>query len=300
VSGQQDAALSIFLIFGATGQVGTFLLPQLLVRGASVQAVSRTPPPTGGSERLEWIAGDLFDPAIALPNDAQVVVSLGPLDAFAAWFEREPLAGVRRVLALSSMSAQSKRASPDRTEREVAARLLAAEERLARVANARGIAWTVLRPTLIYGDARDRSLAPIVRFARRWRVLPIPIGADGLRQPVHAADVADAVAAAIDCAAAAGRIYPLGGGERLRFNDLLWRLRAALPGFVLPLPVPRLALYIARRLLAGDAAISDGALRRLREPLIADNSAAARDFGYAPRAFIAGDVLGGESASPRP
>lgn len=291
--------MSTFLIFGATGQVGRFLLPQLRARAASVQAVSRTPPSTGSSERLEWIAGDLFDPAIAVAHDARVVVSLGPLDAFAAWFEREPLSGVRRVLALSSMSVESKRASPDRAEREISARLLAAEERLARVANERGIAWTVLRPTLIYGDARDRSLAPIVRFARRWRVLPIPIGADGLRQPVHAADVADAVAAAIDCTAAAGGIYPLGGGERLRFNDLLWRLRAAVPGFVLPLPVPRLALYIARRLLAGDAAISDGALRRLREPLIADNSAAARDFGFAPRAFIGTDVLGEKAAGTR-
>jgi hypothetical protein len=38
-------------------------------------------------------------------------------------------------------------------------------------------------------------------------------------------------------------------------------------------------------------AINAAALRRLREPLIADNSAATRDFGYAPRAFVASDVL---------
>jgi nucleoside-diphosphate-sugar epimerase len=293
--------LSTFLIFGATGPVGVFLLPRLLAANARVFAVSRQAQAASGSERLRWIAGDLFNAAIAAPSDLEVVVSLGPLDAFAAWFERNPAARVKRVVALSSMSADSKRASPDPAEREIAARLLAAEARLARAATARNIEWTVLRPTLIYGDGRDRSLAPIARFARRWRILPLPIGAHGLRQPVHAADLADAVAASIDCAAAAGKIYPLGGGERLRFDDLLWRLRAALPGFVLPLPVPRFVLHVARSLRSAVAAsaISDAALRRLREPLIADNSAAAHDFGYAPRAFVAADVLAENAAVTR-
>ena len=35
-----------------------------------------------------------------------------------------------------------------------------------------------------------------------------------------------------------------------------------------------------------------GALSRLHTPLIADNSSAHRDFGYAPRAFAPGDVFG--------
>jgi nucleoside-diphosphate-sugar epimerase len=293
--------LSTFLIFGATGPAGVFLLPRLLAGNACVFAVSRQAQPAGGSERLRWIGGDLFNDALALPSDIEVVVSLGPLDAFATWFERNSTARVKRVIALSSMSADSKRASPDPAEREIAARLQAAEARLAEVAAARNIEWTVLRPTLIYGDGRDRSLAPIARFARRWRILPLPIGAQGLRQPVHAADLADAVAAAIDCTAAAGKVYPLGGGERLRFDELLWRLRAALPGFVLPLPVPRWVLHVARSLRSGVAAsaISDAALRRLAEPLIADNSAAARDFGYAPRAFVAEDVLAEKAAIRR-
>jgi nucleoside-diphosphate-sugar epimerase len=220
-----------------------------------------------------------------------VIVSLGPLDAFSSWFEREPAAGARRVIALSSMSAQSKRASSDAAERAIAERLVAAEQRVARAAQARGIAWTVLRPTLVYGDGHDRSLAPIARFARRWHILPIPPGASGLRQPVHAADLAAAVDAVVDCSATAGKVYPLGGGEQLRFDDLLRRLRAAVPGVVLPLPVPRFALRIAQRLRVGNTRISGAALRRLNEPLIADNGAAQRDFGYAPRAFIAGDVL---------
>ena len=292
--------MSTFLIFGASGPVGGFLLPRLLARAVSVQAVSRTPPRASATPLLQWFAADLFDPAIDVPAGADVIVSLGPLDAFSIWFERAQPAAVRRVVALSSMSAESKRASPDPGERDVAARLVAAEQRLARAAQARGIVWSVLRPTLVYGDGRDRSLAPIARFARRWHVLPIPIGADGLRQPLHADDLAAAVAAVVDCPVAAGKVYPLGGGERLRFDDLLRRLRAALPGIVLPLPVPRLVLQIAQRLRAGNALIGGAALRRLGEPLLANNGAAAQDFGYAPRPFIAGDVLPEKTSGPAP
>ncbi len=127
----------------------------------------------------------------------------------------------------------------------------------------------------------------------RWRVLPIPLGASGLRQPVHAADLASAVDAVVDCAAAHGKVYPLGGGERLRFDRMLLRLRAAMPNFVLPLPVPQVMIRAALRLRSGRGAgtISAAAVGRVRADLVADNSEAARDFGFAPRSFLAEDVV---------
>jgi len=278
--------LSTFIIFGATGATGRFLLPQLTGRGQRVFAVSRRPRPAAAD--IVWMTGDLFS-EVPVFGGVDIIVSLGPLDAFSRWFERAPVVGVRRVIALSSMSADSKRDSPDPAERALAAQLVAAEQRVARAAAEHAIDWTLFRPTLIYGDGRDSSLAPIVRFARRTRLLPVPIGAAGLRQPVHAADIAMAIVAAVDRPATFARTYPLGGGERLRFDRMLLRLRLAVPGFVLPLPVPLFLLRALRRFSAGGAiaGVGDAALRRLREPLIADNSSAERDFGYAPRTFDA-------------
>jgi len=285
--------LSTFIIFGATGATGRFLLPALLGRGERIHAVSRRPPAPAGGLQPAWVQGDLFGATGVLPSAADIIVSLGPLDAFSAWFDSASVIGVRRVIALSSMSAETKSASPDPAERALAQTLRAAEQRLLHSAAARGIACTLLRPTLIYGGGPDRSLVPIARLALRWRVLPIPLGASGLRQPVHAADLAGAVDALIDCAAARGKVYALGGGERLRFDRMLLRLRAALPKFVLPLPLPQSIIRTALRLRSGrDAgAISAAALDRVRADLVADNSEAARDFGYAPRAFVAGDVV---------
>ena len=279
------------LVFGATGVVAQFLLPRLVARGEHVIALSRQPPASEhGDDRIEWLRGDLFAEVPPLPA-AEIIYSLGPLDAFADWFERAAPAGVHRVIALSSMSAESKQESSDPAERDLAARLRGAEARLLQAAQTRTIACTVFRPTLIYGSGRERSLARIARLALRWRVLPIPYGADGLRQPVHAADLATACLAARENVATFGHTYALGGGERLRFDTLLERLRAALPRWVLPLPVPLWLLRLAARFARGASVAA--AIARLRVPLVADNATAARDFGYAPRAFTAQDVLAG-------
>ncbi|HST27403.1 MAG TPA: hypothetical protein VLK26_03435 [Rudaea sp.] len=266
------------LIFGASGAVGRFALPML--------APDHRLLPASRSARPGWFTAELNDPTTTLP-DTEIVLSLGPLDAFANWLERTPTAALRRIVAISSMSAHSKQDSSDPAERALAQRLGEAESRLRESATARAIAWTIFRPTLIYGAGIDRTLAPLARFAQRWRVLPIPFGASGLRQPVHAADLATACASVIANTTTFGKTYELGGGERLRFDALIRRVREAIPGFVLPLPVPLTVLH----LLARPARIAPGALARLRIDLIADNTDAIRDFDYSPRPFRADEIL---------
>lgn len=261
------------LVFGASGAAGRYLLP-LLDAHYKVLPVSRI-------RREGWICGDLRDDASRYPS-AEIIISLGPLDAFAAWLARLPVPP-RRVIALSSMSAESKRYSPDPAERDLAERLQTAEAHVRDVAHGHDCASTIFRPTLIYGAGIDRSLAPIARFIRRWHVLPLPIGARGLRQPVHAQDLAWACAAVIDNPVTHGKTYALGGGERLTFTAMLWRLRGTSP--VLPLPLPLFLLRTAR------GSVSAGALSRLGESLVADNAPATRDFGYAPRQFDGAAVL---------
>ncbi|MBS0516865.1 MAG: hypothetical protein JSS16_15510 [Proteobacteria bacterium] len=279
-----------FLVLGASGMIGDFLLPLLAARNERVFALSREQRANAGAATtIEWLRGDLCAAMPVLPQ-ADVVLSLGPLDAFAAWFVRAAPARVDRVVAISSMSAESKRDSVDIAERELSERLRTAEARLLQAARGRGIGCTILRPTLIYGTGRDRSLAPIARFARRWRVLPVPCGASGLRQPVHAADLAVACLAVLDSNSTSGKTYPVGGAERLRFDAMLARIAAGPPRLAWPLPLPLPLVRACTRLLR--ARVGAGALARLTEPLVADNTTATRDFGYAPRAFRAQDVLG--------
>ena len=203
----------------------------------------------------------------------------GPLDQFVAWLEQARPVGVERIVALSSMSAASKHASPDPAERELAARLVASEQRLARYCRDGGIAWCVLRPTLIYGAGVDRSLSPIARWARQLRLFPCLPAATGLRQPVHADDVAAACVAALE--EADGEVYELGGGERLSYAAMLARLRDSLDRRTLAVPLP---IYLLR-MLARLTGRGNGMVQRLTQDLIADNSPVERRFGLRPRPF---------------
>jgi len=185
-----------------------------------------------------------------------------------------------RIIATSSMSAETKRDSSMPAEREISRQLREGEVALAAACARHGCAWTVLRPTLIYGAGMDKSLTPIARRAMRTRLFPLPSGS-GLRQPVHADDIAQAVLAALECSAAAGRILPIGGGERLPAGEMFARVRRSLPQATLPLPLPAWLLQLGRYALPR----LRGPLNRLDVDLIADNGELQSLLGISPRPF---------------
>jgi nucleoside-diphosphate-sugar epimerase len=263
------------VVFGASGQIGHFLLPRLRVRGEQVIAVSRGA--HADSDGLRWVQGGLPDAVPALPH-ASAIVCFGPLQPFARWLAGTAPAGAPRIVATSSMSAQSKSASDVPAEREIARQLQQGEAELAAACAVLDCAWTVLRPTLIYGAGRDRSLTPIARRAMRTRVFPQPSGS-GLRQPVHADDIALATLAAIDHPA--NRVLMLGGGERLSAGEMFARVRRSLPVATLPLPLPAWLLRLGRHAVPR----LRGPLTRLQVDLVADNSELEALLGVHPRPF---------------
>jgi uncharacterized protein YbjT (DUF2867 family) len=265
------------LVFGGSSQIGHFLLPRLLASGESVLAVSRQPRPAQAG--VEWLQGTLPDRVPALPP-LSAIISFGPLQGLADWLAQATLADAPRVIATSSMSAESKRDSSVPAERALARQLRDGEVALATACERHGCAWTVLRPTLVYGAGLDKSLTPIARRAMRLRVFPLPAGR-GLRQPVHADDIAQAVLAALECQAAAGRILPIGGGERLRSGEMFARVRGSLSRGTVPLPLPGWLLRLGQRSLPP----LRGPLSRLDSDLVADNGELQRLLGVRPRPF---------------
>lgn len=272
------------LMFGASGQIGRPLQARLQAAGWQILAVTRATRADG--DGLRWLRGDCTG-VEGLPDDVDAIVSCGPLDAFARWYATSTVA-TARVLAFGSTSLVVKRTSADHDERALAARLQAGEAGVFDAARARGSAATVLRPTLIYGAGRDRTLSRIAAIARRTGVFALPRSACGLRQPVHVDDLADAAFAAIDAAASHGHAYDLPGGETLPYRDMVARVLAALrpPARLLeaPMPVFRVAIALAR---AGGRlqGFGDATLLRMGEDLVFDCAPARRDLGYMPRMF---------------
>lgn len=272
------------LVFGASGQIGEALLARLDARDWQVFAVSRTP--HSDASNVRWLQGE-FAGIEGLPAVVDVMFSTGPLDGFARWYERG-LVATPRVVAFGSTSLDTKQASGDAYERDIVARLQAAERLVFDTAAANRASATLLRPTLVYGAGRDQTLARIAAMARRTRFFVLPRGADGKRQPVHVDDLAAAALAVVDAPATHGQAYALPGGETLAYREMVARTLAALDPpaklWQLPMPMFRMALSLAR--LAGVMrGLTDDAVARMREDLVFDATPARRDFGYAPKPF---------------
>lgn len=272
------------LVFGGSGQIGVPVIERLLADGWRVVAVSRTA--HADRERLSWLRGDLRE-APGLPGAVDAIFSLGPLDRFSHWYADTAVVAPR-VIAFGSTSIETKQDSKDVHERDIADRLQAAESRIFALSDQRQASATVLRPTLVYGAARDRSLTEIARMARRTGFFVLPRGADGLRQPVHVHDLADAALAVVDADAAKGRSYALPGGETLGYAQMVERVLAALqpPARSIPVPAPLFRAALATAHAFGKMqGLGDAALARMREDLVFDAGPALRDFGYSPRGF---------------
>jgi len=275
------------LVTGASSQIGRFLLPRLVRAGYAVTALSRFPQPAFPGVR--WIQGDLGQP-LGGPRMAgsEAVIHLALLSLLPERLPELAQCGVRRVIAFSSTSRFTKAASPDPAERALADGLAQAEDRLARSCAALGMRWTLFRPTLIYGAGMDKNVCFIARFVRRYRFFPLVGQGEGLRQPVHADDLAAACVAALERPGSCGNEYQLTGGETLSYRSMVERVFQALGQRALLLSVPKWLLRAALRggrLLPGLHHLTPQMADRVSEDLCFDSGSAAADLGYAPRGF---------------
>lgn len=196
--------------------------------------------------------------------------------------------GARRIVALSSTSRLTKQDSSDLGEQAVVRRLSEAEAKVQAWAAEQGVEWVILRPTLIYGLGRDKNIADIARFIRRFRFFPLLGKANGQRQPIHAQDVADACVAAMRAPGVKNRAYNISGGETLTYQEMVTRIFKAMDR---PPLMPRVPLVAFRsavsllRLLPGYGHLSAAMAERMNRDLVFDHREATRDFAFKPRKF---------------
>lgn len=272
------------VILGATSQIAPHLVALLASHGWSGTLFSRGKPDFT-APRFSLVQADVTTiDRIAVTSHA-VVISLLPL-----WICAHVLARCgqsRQVIAFSSTSVVTKRTSSDNDERQLAARLKAAEDDIVRHCTQAKIPWTLLRPTLIYGAQRDKNVAAIAQFIRRFGFFPIAAPGRGLRQPVHVEDLATAAFNAIDNPAAANRLFCLPGGETLSYRAMVERVfdAAGKKPRVLTLPAwsLRAVLPAARPFLP--TRYGSALFERMNEDLAFDVQPAQQALQFQPRHF---------------
>jgi uncharacterized protein YbjT (DUF2867 family) len=252
----------VILVTGATGVVGTALLPQLLGAGHQVRALVRDPRGLGPQRvNVQLALVDLGDPhglrhavrgcdtvihlAAAIrdqpPRRVEEINGLGTLRLLRA-AER---AGAKRFLFFSALGA-----TEFQRTRFFRSKALAEEAVLDA-----GIDATVFAPSIVY-DRDD----PFVTIVRRLALLPmLPVSGEGraLYQPIWAQDVARAVLGWLDRGADGRSRYELAGPEVLSHDDIArtiaWSAGRHRPLLHVPLPLVRSALIWLRRLVGENA-----------------------------------------------
>jgi NADH dehydrogenase len=255
----------MLLLTGATGVVGSALLPRLLAEGAEVRCLVRDPRRLGAQRvRVQIALGDLTDPPsfrnalrgvhtvvhLAASIRDQPRGSIEELGCIATWrmVEAAERQGVERFVFFSMLGASNHHR----------ARLLRAKALAEDAVREAALSSIVFAPSLVYTPG-DRWLTRLERMALA-PVMPISGRGRAAFQPVWADDVAACVTAALrrDDAEPALR-YELAGPETLNHTEIvrtvlraLGRRRALLH---VPTPLVSRALRAVER-LAGSAAFA--------------------------------------------
>jgi uncharacterized protein YbjT (DUF2867 family) len=290
----------MLLLTGATGSIGSRLLPHLLESGEAVRCLVREPRRLGDSRVDVQIAlgdlGEMSDPYLV----RQALRGVDTVVHLAATIRDQPphrieelnglatvrllraaeRSGVRRFVFFSALNAST----AQRT------RFFRAKWLAEQAVESSSLETTIFAPSIVY-DHSD----PWITLLRRFSFLPVlPVSGSGkaLFQPIWAEDAARCVAAALGSGGAAR--YDLAGPEALSYDemsDLVSRIAGRPRPLVhLPLPLVRAGL-IGMRSIFGEAVFATWEEAELMEVSMTTKrgTADANELGIVPRRMS--DVL---------
>ena len=288
------------VIVGGSGFIGSAIANRLCEAGVTVLIPTRRRSRAGHVLLLpnaEVVEADVHDPAALarLFEDADAVINtVGVLHSrpgtpFGPDFARAHVelpqkivtacrtAGVARLVHISALGADAN--GPSEYQRSKAAGEHAIE------AAGPDIAWTILRPSVVFGRG-DSFLNLFADLARMFPVLPLT-GASCRFQPVYVEDVAEAVYQSLTRPDAAGQTFELAGPTVYTLRQLVEYVSALVgkPRPVLGLP-EGIGMVQARLMeLAPQPLMSRDNVRSMRVDNVA--SAEPQPFGLTPTALDA-------------
>jgi len=286
----------MIIITGATGFVGEEIVKQVRAAGHPVRAIVRDP------ERASWLTerygaelfhgNVLYAPSIeGAMQGAKCVIHL--VGIIREWkentFERAHVqatkcvideakkSGVKRFLHMSALGTrESARSRYHQTK-------WAAEDCVRKS----GLAWTIFRPSFIYGP-QDKSINVLAKLVRRLPFVPVLGGGNTRIQPISVENVARAFVGAIRNDESITKVYDLCGSEAFTWNELYDKLQLILgtrkPKIHLPLPVARVQAALFEKILPNPPFTRDQLLM-LQEDNIGDPKPAERAFMLEQESF---------------
>jgi uncharacterized protein YbjT (DUF2867 family) len=289
------------LLTGASGFVGSHVLPALLDAGHEVVALCRSEKVGArvqarierGVDRLQVRVGDIGNVdsiaaaatgcdaivhLVAIPRDwsggrdLDRVNHLGTANVVAA----AQRAGVRRFVHLGALG----------VEERAGLNYASSKARGERVVRESGLDYTIIKPSLIWGE-RDgffNIVAALVRIPAP--VVPVPGNGKSRFQPVWAGDVARAIVTVLaDAKGSVGRSYELGGPRYWTYAEITREVARALNKrrLIIPMPVPLIGLVAGvSEAIRLPFPVATDQLRQLALDNIGALDAVERELGFVP------------------
>ncbi len=157
-----------------------------------------------------------------------------------------------------------------------------------------GLIYTIIRPTMIYGNEHDVNIHKLIKIMNRTPIFPVIGAGNGLMHPIYAQDLAKVIYAAIvNNEKTSMKEYNVAGKAPVSYLSLLKEISLALNKeryfvhipYGLALCVGKIGNYISNGLIDYEK------VQRLQEDKNFDYSDAVRDLEFRPRTFAEGVKL---------
>ncbi len=205
-------------------------------------------------------------------QDATAIHATSPI----ALFEAGRLVGISKIVQISAIGIDA--------ETEFARTKLVADEHL----SAMDVDWTILRPSIVYGQQAYGGTAMLRALAATPGCVPVIGRGQQTTTPIHVDDLCETILLALSSPKLSRKvIYPC-GPLTMRLADMLAGYRGWLglrPAPELHVPMPLLSLAGRIGDVVGTGPVTITSLRQLEQGTAADPQAFALATGLHPRSF---------------
>ena len=264
-------------VFGATGVIGTALVPALVDCGHDVVGISRREPGAGANAQISWARADATDAAAvgAALEGVDIVYylvhSLGSkdfesrdLDAAAVVAGEAEAASVKQIVYLGGFGDDDPDLSPHLRSRRATGKVLGYG----------AVPVTTLRAAMVVG-AGSAAFESILALVDRLPGMICPRWVGTPTQPIALADMIRYLTGVCGLDAAIGETLDAGGPEVMTYRQMIERI-ARLRGkhpLIIEVPVlsPRLSSYWLNLVTPVQASVARPLIEGLRNPTVASD-----------------------------